>query len=53
MIDLLSLVIGVLLGSIVDFMFTIYIEWKGLQWSREEFKKLERKIDNIAKRLKA
>jgi len=51
-LDLLSLVFGIVLGSIVDFVFTIYIEWRGLQWSKKEFKKLERKIDEIAKKLK-
>jgi len=30
----------------------MYIEWKGIRWSKEEFKKLERKIDKIAKKLK-
>jgi uncharacterized membrane protein (DUF106 family) len=47
MLDALSLIIGVLVGSTIDFVLTLWIEWKGTQWSKKEFIKLERKMSEL------
>ncbi len=47
MLDAFSLVVGVLLGSTIDFILTLWIEWKGTQWSKKEFIKLEQKMSEL------
>lgn len=49
MLDAFSLVVGVLLGSTVDFILTLWIEWKGTQWSKKMFIKLEQKMEALEK----
>lgn len=51
MLDITSLIIGVLLGSILDFILTLWIEWRGVQWTKIEFRKMDRKIDKIYTKL--